>query len=411
MRILVVSNLYPPAVEGGYERECAGAVAHLREGHEVLVLTSDRGRAAAADAPGVERALPLLTPTPAGSLRAPLASLRAARVVGDAVAGFAPDLVYHWNGFGVPVSALVAAGRSGVPLALRVCEHWFGHVFETDQFARELRPAARSPLRRAWAAAVRPLDRHRLLGLSGLEPFAATISWNSDFLREATPVPAAVRPLLEERIYPALPQGDRFAGVERRPSATPTIAFVGRVSEEKGVHVAIEALSLLREEHGRPARLLVAGPVDRATEDAMASQIAGLGLGDAVELLGPLEGTALEELYASAHAVLVPSVWEEPAGLVCVEAALARAPLVASRAGGIPELIREPAEALLFDRGDAAGAAARLAETLRDPAATEVRVRRAFERGRELSFGPYAAATDRFLERTLAAFASSGSSS
>jgi glycosyltransferase involved in cell wall biosynthesis len=298
-----------------------------------------------------------------------------------------------------------------VPLALRVCEHWFGHVFESDQFARELQPAERSLPRRAWAALMRPLDRHPMLGLAAVEPFAAAISWNSDFLRDHTEVPAEILPLLEERIYPALPQGDRFASVERRPTGEPAVAFVGRVSEAKGIHVAIEALALLRDEHRVLARLRVAGPVDPGTASAMEAQIAGLGLGDAVELLGEVDAAALEELYASAGAVIVPSVWEEPAGLVCVEAALARAPLVASRSGGIPELIREPEEALLFDRGDSAGAAALLAETLLEPDATAGRVERAFARGRELSFAPYAEATDGFLARTVEAFAAAGSAS
>jgi len=39
LRILVVSNLFPPVVRGGYEMICADAVEHLRERHEVTVLT------------------------------------------------------------------------------------------------------------------------------------------------------------------------------------------------------------------------------------------------------------------------------------------------------------------------------------------------------------------------------------
>ena len=405
MRILVVSNLFPPAVEGGYERECEGAVEHLSEQHEVLVLTSVRG--SGAGKPGVQRALPLLPLDAGGSLRAPLASVRAARIVEDAIAGFEPDLIYYWNGAGIPVSALAAAGRSGVPLALRVCEGWLGHIFESDQFARELAPGERGPLRRAWAAGVRPLDRHRLLGLRELAPFPAAIAWNSDFLRAETPVPRQVEPLLEERFYPALPQGDRLIGLERRPAAEPTIAFVGRVNADKGIHVAVEALGLLRAEGGIQARLVVAGPFDEATGDALGAQASELGLADAIDLLGPVSGDDLDAVFAAAHALLVPSVWDEPAGLVCVEAALARVPLVASRAGGIPELIREPEEALLFDRGDAAAAASCLKSALRDHDATAARVERAFERGRELSYGPYTEATDRFLDRAIAAFGDS----
>ena len=56
-----------------------------------------------------------------------------------------PDLVYAWNGSSIPQSSLRVLADSGVPLAFRVCEHWFGALFLGDQFMRELLPARRSP--------------------------------------------------------------------------------------------------------------------------------------------------------------------------------------------------------------------------------------------------------------------------
>jgi hypothetical protein len=70
---------------------------------------------------------------------------------------------------------------------------------------------------------------------------------------------------------------------------------------------------------------------------------------------------------------------------------------VFSRVGGIPEMFREGEQALFFARGDHQGCAAALAEALAGGEAVQSRVARAFERGRELSFGPYVAAMDRFL--------------
>ncbi len=60
LRILVLSNLYPPAVIGGYEIECDTVVTHLRESHEVLVLTSRMDRRSVAPERGVSRTLPFL---------------------------------------------------------------------------------------------------------------------------------------------------------------------------------------------------------------------------------------------------------------------------------------------------------------------------------------------------------------
>ena len=61
MRILTVSNLYPPIVEGGYEARCAATVESLRGTHEVLVLTSDPRPRRVPAGPSVLRELPFLS--------------------------------------------------------------------------------------------------------------------------------------------------------------------------------------------------------------------------------------------------------------------------------------------------------------------------------------------------------------
>ena len=106
MRILVISNLYPPAVRGGYEVECAGVVDHLRErGDEVTVLTSKLGRTGEND-DGVLRRLPFLPQSPLGALRAPLASISAARTARKVIDSFRPELVFAWNCAQIPHAAV-----------------------------------------------------------------------------------------------------------------------------------------------------------------------------------------------------------------------------------------------------------------------------------------------------------------
>ena len=124
-----------------------------------------------------------------------------------------------------------------------------------------------------------------------------------------------------------------------------------------------------------------------------------LGIGDRVGFLGPLDTEALKSFDARIHALVVPSVWEEPAGLVLVEGALAGVPLVASRVGGIPEIVRDPDEALLVPPGDPAALAAALRRTLGEPEESAARAERAKQRAQSFRIRPYLKAMDEFVEK------------
>src|SRR5579871_590504 len=158
MRILIVSNLFPPAALGGYELECGRVAEHLALTHEVLVLTSSAHRRSLPAERDVRRELPFLSADAAGALRAPAAALAGAAAARRALA-WRPDLVYAWNGASIPHAALRVLADSGTPLAFRVCEHWFGGLFVRDQFMRELLPGHRGAPRGLWAAGCRALDR------------------------------------------------------------------------------------------------------------------------------------------------------------------------------------------------------------------------------------------------------------
>jgi len=102
---------------------------------------------------------------------------------------------------------------------------------------------------------------------------------------------------------------------------------------------------------------------------------------------------------------VVPSLWAEPFPLVTIEGALARVPIVASRAGGIPEQLEDGRHALLFPPGDASACAEAIAQLISHPAETTERVERAFERASSLSWESYLRATDAFIAESLAALA------
>ncbi len=406
MRILVLSTLFPPVAFGGYEVECFGVVERLRERNEVLVLTSDQERAKAGREPEVRRELELLTPDARAALRAPIASLRAARAARRALE-WEPDLVYVWNGSEIPQAALRVLADSGVPLAFRVCEHWFGSIFVADQFLRELLPAKRGPARAVWAVGCRALNCLPSLRLDPTAPLRTAISWNSEAIRRMVEVQPFIDPVLARVVHSVPTYGDLYAEVMREPApdpeiADPEIVFLGRITPYKGVAVAIEALALLRSRYGISASLSLIGPEDPDHGTEMRRLAERLGVAAAVRWHGPAAPEQAAAMLARASAMIVPSTWREPFPLVTIEGALARVPLVASDIGGIGEGMHHEEHALLFAPGDAQAAAAALARTLSEDEQTAARVERAHERAQEFRLAPYLDEQERFVADAVA---------
>lgn len=402
MRILVISNLYPPVVRGGFEVECSGVVERLAEHHETLVLTSDKDHNLVGADVAVRRELKWLEESGHGAVRAPLACLRAAALARRMLA-WEPDLVYAWNLSSVPQSIVRVLADSGVPIAFRVCSHLLGELFVGDQFMRELLPARRRPARAVWSGGCRALNATPSLRLNPTAPLRAAISWNSEAIKRMVELPEFVDPVLE-RVGHSVPRyGDIYAAVVREPAPQPEIVFLGRVTPYKGVSVAIEALALLRSEHGIAARLEVVGPEDADYGAEMRRLAERLGLAEAVRWHGQATPEQVAAALARAHAMIVPSLWQEPFPLVTIEAALARVPIVASDVGGIGEGMHDEEHALLFGRGDVSAAAMSLARTLHEDGQTAARVARAHQRAQQFRMGSYLDAQESFVRDAYAA--------
>ncbi len=396
MRILIVSNLFPPNTVGGYETECATVVERFAEAHEVRVLTSTGKGANRHGSAAVVRTLALSGHSKLDVLAAPFRSVRAARAMRRQLAEFQPEVVWIWNGAGIPQAAIRIAEGAGPIVVWRICEQWFADLYRADLFLRHLYGDDHG-LWLLWAGFARLVNRHPSLRIELRSVVPAAISWNSDALRTATPIPATVDPLLERMIHPATAQTTMLASVERQPAPTPLLAFLGRLEVHKGAHVAVEALAELSRRHHITADLVLAGPARRSDRRRLLQLADRLGVRDRVQMPGTLRGAEVANLLSRAHVVVVPAVWHEPFGLVPVEAAIAGVPVVAARSGGLVEALREPDEALFFPIGDASACADAVAETLRDHARTAERVRRARIRAREFGVDRYLAETTTFF--------------
>jgi spore coat protein SA len=131
----------------------------------------------------------------------------------------------------------------------------------------------------------------------------------------------------------------------------PVVLFVGRLIPEKGVSLLFDAWPAVRSAVPDACLAIVGGRTSYAPEfaDRVAERAARL---EGVALVGPQPVGAMPCCFAAADVLVVPSQWEEPLGRVAYEAMAAGVPIVASRRGGIPEVVHDGVNGLLVDPPD-----------------------------------------------------------
>jgi GT2 family glycosyltransferase len=148
-----------------------------------------------------------------------------------------------------------------------------------------------------------------------------------------------------------------FAFGESRRSAAEAetralrLGFLGSLMISKGPHVLLQAIKGLPP--GSVCVDLFGAHTSYHGDDSYRATLAPLIDQPAVRLHGPISHDAVPAALASLDALVVPSIWPENSPLVIHEAFLAGVPVIASRVGGIPELVVEGRGGLLFNAGDA----------------------------------------------------------
>jgi len=321
VRVLTVGNRYPASGGGGYERVWRALVAHLRaSGHEVTVLTTDEP---GPDLDRVHRRLPWFWHD--GDWSAP--GRRAARQIeGGALSALAgtvadsrPDVVLWVSPGGLPLALVGASGR---PEAALVHDGWpvYGPMVDPQAARTGWRPEALA----AWSA-----NSNFVLGRCRTALGGAADRGRVD------------HPGIDPARFPASDPPSDWDG---------RLAVVGRVEPRKGILDAVEALAALPA-----AQLRVTGPAEARHDEQVVRRAAEFGVAERVLLTGPVPDVAAA--YAAADVVLFPVTWEEPFGLVPLEAMSVGRPVVASGTGGSAEYLRDGENCLLVPPGDPAALA------------------------------------------------------
>jgi glycosyltransferase involved in cell wall biosynthesis len=334
LTVLHVSNFAD--IIGGGEESLLGLVEALRrKGVKPVLVVPGQGEIAAwcmgAGVPVRVLPMPTFKPLPGWQ------NVRAVRALMSLLASEAVDLV-HANGSRAMLYAGIAARRLRVPVI------WHVRIADPDPWVDGLL------LRMATAViANSQATAGRLSGRGGADK--VQVIFNGVDL---------------ERFRPAAPDPS-LRGALGMPPGGPVVTYVGRLEPGKGPDVFLEAAGRVHADDGGIWFLVVGDGPMRPALEARAVGLPVVFAGRRRDLLPILHLTSV---------LVVPSR-QEAFGRVLIEAMAAEVPVVATRVGGIPELVADGQTGLLVPPGDPAALSAGILAALRQAEATRARVRAA----------------------------------
>jgi glycosyltransferase involved in cell wall biosynthesis len=341
VRVLVVTDWH--ALEGGVERYVSLTADALRAaGNEVELLTSSAGSAAGGSAEyvayGSERravqvGLQVVNPWAVATVR-------------RALRDFRPDVV-HVNSFFAQLSPALLRALEDVPTMVVIPDYKAICMNSTRLLpdGSQCRARAGEVCWRGGCVSLPHYLRDRVRygifrnALAHVDRVATISRWMQ---RELAQGGIAADVL-------TLPVAKVDGSERRRPDPVPTFAYGGRLAPVKGVDVLLRAFARVRTE--RPAaRLRISGDgPDRAALQRLASE---LRLDGHVEWDFAMRPDWLDSI-GRAWAVVVPSLFREPLGLVAIEAIVRGVPVIASDGGGLAETVEAGVSGTLVPPGDA----------------------------------------------------------
>jgi glycogen(starch) synthase len=379
MRILIVSNLYPPFYKGGYELRCAQVAEALhRQGHKVRVLASTYGLPASAlgniqprheEINGVHvyrylnqyafRPQPIYRPA---RLFRPRRELRDGRLFLKLLSTFRPDVVNWWSMYGLPKTLLPLPRSYGIPDV-----HWIEHWWMIREYGPKGAKAA-AFWADIWDGNWGPRIYRPVFSWVGTR-------WEKRFEKEGIPtrsfpnsprhvcfVSEYLRTLYREAelefpssevIYGGVPK-ERFyepARRQRDKSEPLRILYAGQISPDRGLHTVVEAIGHIAPSLRSKIVLSVAGPNGSNYCMDIRARIQALGIEACVSFLGRVPHEQMPQVYKQHDVFVFPSTRPEGLPLTMVEAMLAGCAVLTTGSGGAME-IATLAELPVFPKGD-----------------------------------------------------------
>lgn len=394
MKLLILSNLYPPYYLGGYEILCRQVAQNLKgRGHEVSVLTSQHGiqpQSQMEDGIQIHRLLeldiPFDQPGRIKRTRRWKVGRKNYQVTRQILDSENPDLVFIWSQLRMTLGSAKAVEQSGCPVAYTMNDP---HIFSYQPAVWGRRPG------QWW---------HYLTDRS----FFKNTTYSSLKLQNITCISHALKEELLELGVPVnhaqvIHQGiplDAFPlkdepGLLHKPLR---LLFAGQLQPYKGVHTVLEALSQLEQKYGdNRFQLTIAGAGSSSYEAELKQKARSLSK---VEFCGRVQQEELAGIYRNHDILLFPSIWREPFGLVHLEAMASGTPVISTTVGGPAEFLVHENNALTFEAGDAQALARAIRRIQEEPGLARrlaIQARKSVEQ--DFSLDSYVNRLEVFLQR------------
>lgn len=357
MKILVISNLYPPHGIGGYEERCFNTVNTLKErGHDVHVLTSDHkveGRQSVEE-PHVTRKLRVHGFY--GHSWLPIHDLydlekHNQQTLSATIAAVCPDVIHVWNMGGISKALLHTLEALPTPLVYDISDHWIARSLIADVWLswwNEPGSLKRKLLRKfSESTGIKNLADKQVPTDSVHALKFKNIYFCSRFMRDLT----------AEQGYPVDHADIVYCGVEyelfkQKTEFQPPRRFiwVGRLAEDKDPMTTIKGFLMARKQSGLPLCLDVYGRGEADYVQQLESEIKQNDAGEAIRIKSATH-EEMRQLYSDYDAYIFSSNWGEPFALTPLEAMSANLPVIMCPDGGDAELLEDGVNALEFVAG------------------------------------------------------------
>lgn len=373
MKILVISNLYPPHTIGGYEIRCRDTVNYLREhGHNVKVLTSHYGLDKSCTDGHINRILNHHINKPQNRFNDFPFNLfvhKDTKVLSQLIQNFKPDIIYVFNLHGLSKQLLPEILSSPFQVVFDFGDEWLVQWKRHSNFVlNQWEQKAKGPFSNVIKKRIYKIIKRRI-----------AIDW--DKIKNKTKaifISRANLEIFEDEGISFLSQQVIYSGVNvehfdrinklPRNDKKIKLIFVGQVEEHKGLHVLLEALKkLIEDSKDYDFHLDVIGAsATNSYKENLDSFIERNAMSAHVRFYGNIKRSRIARLLSQNDIFIFTSLYQEGLGRTILEAMSCGLAVIGNVVGGSRELLLDGQNCLTYEVGDSQNLYKKIIQLVKD---------------------------------------------